>query len=166
MGKLVKGMYGSQFENKSTLFGLRCGQLRGGLDKFTHNSGWYNKSGEKLGWGDLSVRDIRRISCEIPNGELFIILGERDSFWEFVTFNRGSVGSLCATDPRMEAPGVEYIAEKCRYIIAEGYLYYVDECVPQSHRVMLTGLTIKALTRAEASELIRDKHQRPRRRKR
>lgn len=155
MRQLVKGMYGNQFENKSTLFGLRYGQLRGGTGKFTHNSGWYNKSGEKLGWGDLSFSDIRRIFRKIPNGELFIILGEHDSFWKFVIYNSGSVGSLCVTDPRMEAPGVEYIAEKCRYIIAKGTFYYVDECVPQSRKAMLTGLTVKVLTRAAVSELIR-----------
>lgn len=155
MRQLVKGMYGNQFENKSTLFGLHCGQLRGGPNKFTHNSGWYNKAGEKLGWGDLSFSDIRRISRKISNEELFIILGECDSFWEFVTYNSGTVGSECATNPRIEAPGIEYVAEKCRYIIAKSRLYCIDECIPQMRRVTLTALALRALTRAEASELIR-----------
>lgn len=97
---------------------------------------------------------------------MFIILGERDSFWEFVTFNRGTVGSECVTDPRMEAPGIDYVVERCRYIIAKNNLYFVNGYVSQRHRMMFAGVTLRVFTRAEANELIRDKHQRPRRKKR
>ena len=85
MAQLIKGMYGHEFKPTCNLFGLYCGQMRGGDAKMTHNSGWYNKSGEKLGFGDLSVKDFKKISKELEKDELFIILGESDSFWNFVT---------------------------------------------------------------------------------
>lgn len=125
--QLTKGMYGTQFmATRGGPFGLECGQMHG-LRKITHNSGWYNKLGEKLGWGDLSADDFRRIAAELPEGELFIVLGEHDSFWNFVVRNPGIIGSMCATTPTVEAPGVQYVAEKCCYIIAAGKLYWVHD---------------------------------------
>ena len=125
MAQLTKGMYGHEFHSTSDLFGLRCGQMRGGDAKMTHNSGWYNKSGEKLGFGDLSTKDFQRISSELEDGELFIILGESDSFWNFVT-RPGLIGSMAQTKPTVEAPGVDYVAEHAMYVIARNQLYRID----------------------------------------
>ena len=50
--QLTKGLFDNEFELTSGPFGLHNGQMRGGSDKITHNSGWYNKLGEKLGFGD------------------------------------------------------------------------------------------------------------------
>ena len=121
--KLEKGMYGSEFRSKKGPFGLACGQMRG--HDFCHNAGWYNKAGEKLGWGDLSLDDIRTICREIDPGELFVILSEHDSFWKFTT-SIGTIGSMCSVRPDAEAPGVDYIAEHARYIIANGAIYALD----------------------------------------
>lgn len=125
MTQLFKGMYGNHFDPKAALFDLYSGQMRGGKTKMTHNSGWYNKSGEKLGWGDLSVGDFKRISREINKTELFIILSERDSFWNFVT-HIGAVGCMCQTNPAEKAPGVNYVVEHARYVIARKKFYIVD----------------------------------------
>ncbi len=125
MTRLTKGMYGDQFNPTGNLFGLHCGQMRGGKTKLTHNSGWYNKLGEKLGWGDLSSKDFQHISRELKDGELFIILGEQDSFWNFVT-GYGPIGSMCPTKPEVQAPGMAYVAEHARYIIARNQMYQVD----------------------------------------
>jgi len=38
-------------------FGICNGQMRS--CDFVHNGGWYNKSGEKIGWGDLSPSDMK-----------------------------------------------------------------------------------------------------------
>jgi len=64
------------------LFGLRQNQMR--MDDFVHNGGWYNCKGEKIGWGDLSPNDIVRLSQELEDGEDFYVLGEQDSYWNFV----------------------------------------------------------------------------------
>ena len=151
MAQLTKGMYGHEFNQRSDLFGLRCMQMRSD-GKITHNSGWYNRSGEKLGWGDLSTDDFLRISNEIAEDELFIILGEQDSFLNFVEFP-GAIGGMSIIRPEEKTPGVYFIAEKCRYIIARGKLYYISR-YGDVEDITRGGLRFKTLTRDEAKQLI------------
>jgi hypothetical protein len=151
--QLTKGMYGHQFQPKGNLFGLYCGQCRS--DDFVHNGGWYNRAGEKLGWGDLSPQDFQRISDKLDDGELFIVLYESDSFWNFVTHNPGIIGSMCATKPTVGAPGVDYVAKKCCYIIASHQLYYVDRYGNlEEHTFERKGLQFTVLKRDVATKLI------------
>lgn len=126
MGRLIKGMYDTEFRSTGTLFGLHCCQMRGGPNGVTHNSGWYNRQGEKLGWGDLDANDFQRISRELQDGEFFVILSESDSFWNFVT-RLGAIGSMCETRPDVNAPGPDYVAEKALYVIVPGAVYVVDQ---------------------------------------
>lgn len=129
MSRLVKGMYRLEFrvEGRAPLFGLYYGQYRHRDNSYGHNAGWYNKLGEKLGYGDLSVNDVKRIAAELEEGELFITMGEQDSFWKFVTFNPGTIGAHCATSPEEQAPGQKYVAEKAVYVITKGKIYVGDE---------------------------------------
>lgn len=150
---LTKGMFGRQFRPVEARFGIFCGQLRG--HELSHNGGWYNRQGEKLGYGDLDVADFQRLSRELEPGEVFIILGEQDSFWNFVT-ELGPVGALCTTKPDVEAPGADYVIEHARFVITRGHLYYVrrefDDTEPTwTYR----GLTFRVISRAEAEALIR-----------
>ena len=162
MAQLTKGMYGGQFDPRGKLlFGLLCGQWRGGNTKLAHNNGWYNKSGEKLGWGDLTAEDFRRISSELEESELFIILSEGDSFWKFVkwpeTITHRCIGSMVQVEPTVEAPGVDYVAEKCYYIIARNQLYYVDRCEDEDNKKTSRrrgGLRFKILKPEAAKTLI------------
>jgi hypothetical protein len=119
-------MYEEFNSNASRLFGIRGGQCRYHGD-FVHNGGWYNKAGEKLGWGDLSPDDINRISSELADDELFVILGETDSHWNFVSFEDRDGLTWKKTTKEEFEPGRKYLAEKWRYIIAPGKVY-----VPQS----------------------------------
>ncbi len=52
------------------------------MDDLFHNASWYNRLGEKLGWGDLSGANIQQIRTCLPAGELFIIVSERAPFWD------------------------------------------------------------------------------------
>lgn len=117
MKQLTLGMYGSELKQKSALFGIRCGQMCGGQNKMTHNSGWYNKSGEKLGWGDLSIEDMVRISKQLNVDELFIVLGEGASSWYHATNGI----------PEM-TPGIGYVMRHAMYVIAHGKMVLVTEC--------------------------------------
>jgi hypothetical protein len=117
--RLVKGLYGHEFKSASRLFGLLCGQMR--FPDFVHNGGWYNGLGEKLGWGDLSLDDFVRLAKELEPGEEFYILGESASFWNFVT-QHGAIGSLCAVKPDAQAPGIEYVKAKARFLITAGHV--------------------------------------------
>ena len=76
--RLTKGMFGHEFAPaQGALFGFRAGQMRS--NDYVHNGGWYNKAGEKLGWGDLSEEDMVRLMQELEDGEFFIILPESAS---------------------------------------------------------------------------------------
>lgn len=146
---LTQGMYGHEFSpTHDARFGLICGQMRGGIDSMTHNSGWYNANGEKLGWGDLSLRDFNRIAEELEPGEVFIILSERDSFWNFVE-QIGMIGALCKTNEKEQHPGRKYMQEKAMYIIRPGEIFYVKEWESDFH----TGKGIKTIGRKEAQKL-------------
>lgn len=153
MAQLTKGMYGSEFRRENNLFGLGCGQMR--ANDMVHNGGWYNRSGEKLGWGDLSPEDFKRISEGLEEGELFIILYESDSYWRHVTFIPGPIGSMAKTAPTEEAPGVEFVSDKCAYVIGKGSLKYVDPYGDATSKSTdIFGLAFEVVSREEAKRLI------------
>ncbi len=124
--RLTKGMYGSEMRpSNNTLFGLRAGQMKFGPTKLGHNVGWYNQKGEKLGFGDLDLEDLKRIMTELEDGELFIILGESDSFWHFVKHN-GPIGAMAKTSRSEMEPGMEYVADKACYVVMRGQIHAVN----------------------------------------
>lgn len=114
--------------DKSVLkqLGLFEGQLR--FRDFVHNGGWYNKEGEKLGWGDLSPDDIKTIAAKLPPEESFYILSEGDSFWNFVKEIQDWNGAPVVEKkegPREEKPGIDYVKEKAFMVIRGGKLHTV-----------------------------------------
>ena len=105
MSRLTVGMYGDgRNEPPSKLFGICTGQSGASL---AHNAGWYNRAGERLGIGSLSADHMERISSELEEDELFIVLPERHVDY----FNW--------------LPGVDFVAEHCGFIIAPGQIYGV-----------------------------------------
>jgi len=125
--KLEKGMFGHEFAGVKTPFKIVCGQMRGGKGKITHNSGWYNSDGEKLGWGDLSDADFKNIRSSLETGQRFVVLSEQDSYWNFVKFS-GTIESMSSqVAPTEASPGREYLAEHARFVITSEEFYYVDQ---------------------------------------
>jgi hypothetical protein len=106
-------MYGTEFNSIKGPFGLKCGQIRG--DVIFRNVGWYNKSGERLGWGDLSIEDVEKIVRDIPEGEIFVIMTEQDAYW-----------NLIKTERDLDKPGKDYVLERARLIFARGKFYCPD----------------------------------------
>ena len=154
MAQLTQGMFGTEFRKRpeTALFGLHCGQIRG--REFVHNGGWYNRAGEKLGWGDLSLVDFQKIAEGLEEGELFIILAESDSFWNFVE-RPGIIGSMAVVKPTADAPGVDYVAEKAMYIIGFMELYVIDrwgDCKEATRNI--DGLPFKVLKEADVKTFI------------
>jgi hypothetical protein len=144
MSQLTKGMYGTEFCQKGDIFGLHCGQMRS-RDKITHNSGWYNRAGEKLGWGDLDAKDFERIARELEYGEYFIVLSEQDSYWK--------------VDKEMvEAPGTDYVVEHAMYIIvAADLLFKVDKCGSERGAFFdFYGLTFHVLKKGKVERLVKE----------
>ncbi|NBS41333.1 hypothetical protein EBS80_01585 [bacterium] len=74
------------------------------------NAGWYNQSGEFIGWGDLAVSNLVRIAAEIENGEEFLIVEE--SVW------RGSV--------RLEDQDLAFAKAGLVFRITSGKIEFVD----------------------------------------
>jgi hypothetical protein len=140
-----------------TAAGLRSGQMRAGPDKLTHNSGWYTAEGKKLGWGDLSQRDIAAILTTLPPGEAFIILNEQDSFWQFVT-RLGPVGDLCTTAPDAENPGQEYVLEHAMLGVKDGRFIYVLDFNPAAkawvEKNKIGNVLPETMTESEFAEFI------------
>lgn len=58
--------------------GLVNGQYRRapGIYKLTHNSCWFDRSGLRLGWGDLDIQDCINIIPNLHDGEKIYILSE------------------------------------------------------------------------------------------
>ncbi len=152
--ELTKGMFGSEFNAASPRFGIRSGQMR--CPELVHNGGWYNRAGEKLGWGDLSDADLRRIKEELTEGEMFIVLYEQDAFWNFVNWNPGTIGSMCRTDQTADAPGSDYIAEKAFLLITPDAIHFVDKYGYCIDPTMALGrdLTCVVITKEKAREMI------------
>lgn len=118
MARLTKGMYGSYMDPKLDLFVLYSGQMRGRKIMIGRNAGWFNKLGERLGWGDLSTQDFRRIAKGLNKGELFIVLSESDS--------RFSSSLKSAAKEEMDFPGVDHVLKTAMYVIARRKVYIVD----------------------------------------
>lgn len=147
--KLVQGMF--DYRRHET-FGLSMGQMRS-YDKITHNSGWYNLRGEKIGWGDLGVSDFRCIKDNLEDGDAFIVLGESDSFWNFVT-QPGITGEDSEVEGTEQNPGVEYILDKVQYFITKDGAYFVDRYGDSPELVNRDGLIIKGVTKEKAAQLL------------
>jgi len=136
----------------AVLFGLKRGQLR--HNRLVKNGGWYNERGEKLGWGDLSPDDFRRIRRELEDDERFIVLGEGDSFWHFVK-KVNFVRAVLVVRPEVEAPGIKYVAEKCRYIIQKETSHFVSDDHSDADIVAVKmGVVFHALSRKKAKKLL------------
>jgi hypothetical protein len=130
------------YRQGSRLFGLSDGQMRRGDAKITHNSGWYNKSGEILGWGgDLAVSDMKHIQDGLEPNELFIILSDQDARYP-------RSGKL-----DLDAPGVTYIAGHCRYIINRENIFVVQQFKESSWTI--DGITPKLISRTTARKIIK-----------
>ncbi|TSC89140.1 MAG: hypothetical protein G01um10143_521 [Parcubacteria group bacterium Gr01-1014_3] len=138
--QLVRGMYPHVGVGP---FGLSIAQMRF-EGKVAHNCGWYNKSGEKLGWGDLSIEDFGQISRYLMDDEIFVVLSE--------SATNDFAGAL-PTEESLQAPGVEYVAENAMFIIAKRRVYRVDDSpiAPKHWR----GLIVEILTREAATALIK-----------
>lgn len=124
-------------------FGITTGQMRGG--ELIHNGGWYDASGKKIGWGDMVGDDLRKIASELKEDEKFIVLGEQDSFWNFVR-RPGIIGAMADVDtPSEQDPGMNYIREHARWIVIPGKIYCVRKYGGDLGEQKFNGLTFTAI---------------------
>jgi hypothetical protein len=105
MPKLTKLIYGSETDSKKTPFGLLNKQIR--TNGIINNAGWFNFKGERLGAGDLSLKDLDKISKNIDSNELFIVLNEADSFWNL------------PSNLEYTVPGRDYVIQNAIWIVGK-----------------------------------------------
>lgn len=106
MAVLTKCVYGFETNPKKTPFGLINNQVRG--DSIIQSAGWFNQKGERLGAGDLSLKDMQNISKNISVAEAFFVLPELDASWDIPSHLDRS------------APGFNYIVQKATWAIMKG----------------------------------------------
>lgn len=107
MTQLTKRLYiDNDLFGKIHLFDIHNEQIRS--KNLVQNAGWFNRLGERLGQGDLSNVDVKKIQCEIAAQEIFILISAED------------------TIPNVDFPGVDYVTKKARYIISKSALYLID----------------------------------------
>ncbi len=141
--QLRKMMY--EFERPGQLFGLSHDQVR--CPRLVTNAGWFNSAGEKIGYGDLSADDIRRISSEEINwGELFIVLEEDDH------------RSNLPKDLKHDAPGIDYVLSKAHMVLAREtrFLILRDRPGPARTRQILREIGFDDLVQEHAMVIVRD----------
>lgn len=142
MAQLTIGMYGDAYQRTSNLFGLRCGQIRY-EGRRTHDAGWYNKAGEKIGWGDLSNHDMTQIASELATDELFIVLGVGDTYMDNVVPEN--------------YPSIDYVASCATFIVAPGHCYVINDWEHTPKKTTYLGvMQYEVLTREQAVKLIKD----------
>ena len=133
MPQLTADMYRYADPEKEGLFGLCYGQIRFIDERITFNSGWYNRSGEKIGFGDLSAKDFKRISEEIEENECFVVLSEKDSLINL---------------------GVEYVAQHAEYVVTSKNIFKVDPYWQEKNTtVEISGVIFKILRRFQIAFL-------------
>ena len=138
---LTKGLWGARNSgNGCQLLGMHHGQMR--PDRLVHDAGWYNQRGESLGWGDLGPVDFSVIRDNITAGEMFIALSERNSCCE-------------GTKLDVEAPGIDYVAEKACYIVSKEGVFAVDDSWPLDRPMVRHGLQFVLIRRAKVLAFIK-----------
>lgn len=126
MAELTSRMF---IDDGAKLFGLRQGQERRVGFPAAHNASWFNGDREYLGWGDLSVHDLRVIASEIQDDEWFIV--------------------------STEETGPNWDPNKILYLVGHNELYRTDLGIGGGRSTVETdGTTFQVLSRQEVERLI------------
>lgn len=115
---LSKGIFGIETDPTKTPFGFISGQIR--INGLLNNAGWFNSRGEKLGYGDLSLDDLKTVSKQIPSKELFFVLSEFDTAWDI------------PKELDKQAPGIDYVMKHCLWVVYSGEIFKVRDAIKAS----------------------------------
>ena len=113
------------------------------MRSIVHNGGWYNQNGDRVGWGDLSPQDLKKVSEVLDAGEVFVVLREMDAYWDLPSrLGRG----------RMDDPGKEYLVEYACFAVVKDCIYVVDR--DDGKDMGRDGVIIKNLPRDKFKEML------------
>lgn len=116
----------------STRFGLRSGQFY--ALNFIADASWYNQHGDLLGSGDITFENVLRISSELEENEMFILLREHASY----------------PLDRIDAisPGIDFVCSRASYAISPGIVYALDRqrVYGRGQKVVYKGVEVEMIT--------------------
>jgi hypothetical protein len=130
----------SSIGESSTRFGLWAGQFY--AMNFIADASWYNQHGELLGSGDITFENVLRISAELQDGEMFILLRQH------------------ATHPLSNAEaisaGIDFVCSIASYAIAPGVVYALDHqnVYGRGQKVEYRGIKVEMITPESLRRLI------------
>ena len=91
-------------ELRKALGDLQVGNIGGGC---FHNGSWFNGSGVKIGWGDLSWSQVLSFPALLPKGEMLFLVDEHPSHW------------YMPQDRDRKFPGFDWILCNTRIFVSE-----------------------------------------------
>jgi hypothetical protein len=125
--KLTKCFFSTVHSDKATPYGISNNQIRS--KGIINSAGWFNSGGERLGKGDLSLKDMATISQHIAKDDLFIALKETDSFHNM------PIGLDYL------APGREYVLKNAVWVVgAGGVIIRVRDDVSKTEDIEQDGI--------------------------
>lgn len=133
--KLVKCMFAGHYDQKKSPFGILNDQIR--LDNIIKNAGWFSFSGERLGVGDLSLKDLQTISVGLSEEDIFIAISEADTKWNIPSFLN------------VAHPGTDYIVQNAVWVIAKGVIFRVRDDIDEKSTVKDAALSYTRIPRKE-----------------
>ena len=110
---LPKSVYGLETDPKKTPFGMLNGQIRS--NGVLNNAGWFNLTGEKIGHGDISMKDMEKIANNLNANECFFVLSEFDTIWNM------------PKDMNANEPGKDYVLKHCAWSISRSSILKVRD---------------------------------------
>lgn len=139
MPLLTKCVYGLQTDPKKTPFGLLNNQVK--IDNTIQSAGWFNIKGERLGCGDLTIKDMDRIAKHISAEEIFVAVGEANCEW-----------NMPAGIDRT-APGFDYVISKAVWVMAKsnigGIVLRVRDDIEKQEEAEKDGIKYLRIPRAD-----------------
>ena len=138
-------------KNKLKELGIHEGQLKSEYSgKMTHNSGWYDENGAKIGWGDLSVSNFKTIQENLKETEVFYVLSEQDSYWSFMKELKGWNGHpIGDMKENYLTPGKEYVRSVARYFINKNGIFIVENEWIKQEPFTKGGIEFKVIKRED-----------------
>jgi hypothetical protein len=138
--KLTKMCFGLQTDPKKTPFGLLNGQIK--HNAIITSAGWYNFGGQKLGYGDLSLSDMAKISKNISGKDIFFVLSEGDSFWNIP---KGANSS---------EPGTKYVIENASWVITNSLIVRSRPDIKKAEKISQDGIEYVRIPRSNVKEVL------------
>jgi hypothetical protein len=118
-----------------------------------HNGGWYDIRGVKVGWGDLSPKNIEALRTAIGADDVLFVLSEQDSYWKFVTDIKGPAYlGYVTTDDGEKHPGIDYVMQHARLVVHNHEVWsvradYEDQEKEETDVDLRNGVTARDISR-------------------